>query len=262
MRRTVDRLGGLWRMTHLGEWLSIRCAVGREAASLEQFSEFFASMCVEHLGDGDVITAEFGARALTVRGDARGVLLGVHDVDVNPLMIRTLMTRLEQTSTCSVATTSLRMSDDPIEEVEPFEVAEDFQSVDFDNIFGSADSELDSFADEDVGVGCTWGQVASFVEQSITATSAMLGRTIAANYWREALSRRDSFSPPLKVNPRGAVQIVGEKSSSMCTDAEHLEEAWAYFLARCARVLPTLEGLKSDTGAAPWARVPTPEAQT
>jgi len=255
-------------MTHLGEWLGIRSSERGDHAHLEQLGELFASMCAEYIGNGDVITAEFGGRALTALGDERGVLLGIHDVDANPFMIRTLMARLDQTNAHAVAATSLRL-DGPgtsarsaaptvvapqqPRQVGPFEVSRDFRSIDLDDILGEADS--DSFADDVSGASCTWGEIAGFIERSIEVTSTLLGRTIAANYWREALARHDSLSPPMKVDPRGAVRLVEGHERSSCARTEYIEDAWQHFLARCARVLPTLEGLKTDTGAPPWGIV-------
>lgn len=251
----------IWRLTTQGEWRTVYDeAQEQRSLSFIQASEILATLCAQRLQEGSELTARFGQEMMLARVDDQGVLVGLHHAQANPLMVRTAMSRMEQTSYrgAPAAATSLRVQPTQhqpapgafvqAQEV-PFRVADSFDTFNLDELL--LDDEGPALITPNEQSLCTWQQVADFISASIERSQEYIGKTVASNYWREAL-RRASLEH-LEVDLRGQVSITHHASQSSISQAgDALEQAWQHWLSRGRRVIPSLEELVGTLGQAPW----------
>lgn len=256
----------VWRLTPEGDWMEVQRAAPA-ASALAQVVELFASMCAESFEMGAEIVARVGERTLIARRDERGVLVGLHGAQANPMMIRTAMSRIEQTS-IRANESSRRMSWSSREPAafnsqsipqpappssSPFVATDAVEAIDFDQFLGDEPSML-AAAEPAQSVLCRWDAVADYVSRAVEAAAAMVGRTVAANYWREALRADERLAAALVVDMRGRVEAQDAERRVDAITAQGLDAALGRWTARCERVIPKMEPILSALGAPPWRR--------
>lgn len=258
----------IWRLTTQGEWRTVYDeAQEQRSIGFIQASEILATLCAQRLQEGSELTARFGQEMMLARVDDQGVLVGLHHAQANPLMVRTAMSRMEQTSYrgSPAATTSLRGQQpqhqhQPAQPAQPapqafvqgqdvpFRVADSFDTFNLDELLLDDGPALVNPNEQSL---CTWQQVADFISASIERSQEYIGKTVASNYWREAL-RRASLEH-LEVDLRGQVSVTNNAAQGSISQAgEAIEQAWQHWLSRGRRVIPSLEELVGTLGQAPW----------
>lgn len=258
----------IWRLTTQGEWRTVYDeAQELRSIGFIQASEILATLCAQRLQEGSELTARFGQEMMLARVDDQGVLVGLHHAQANPLMVRTAMSRMEQTSYrgSPAATTSLRGQQpqhqhQPAQPAQPapqafvqgqdvpFRVADSFDTFNLDELLLDDGPALVNPNEQSL---CTWQQVADFISASIERSQEYIGKTVASNYWREAL-RRASLEH-LEVDLRGQVSVTNNAAQGSISQAgEAIEQAWQHWLSRGRRVIPSLEELVGTLGQAPW----------
>jgi hypothetical protein len=261
MQQMARHFEAVWRLTNQGEWVEVQ----RGEAGAQGMSgtlELFASMCAESWGEGAEVTARVGSKTLIARRDERGVLVGLARATANPVMIRAAMSRLEQTSmrmrqSQRVTWSSREVSSGqawqgPATPVSaPFEVAEGAAVLDFDAFLSEEPSVAQSAPEAQL---CSWEEAARYVEQTLGLAAELVGRTVAANYWREALRVDERVAGAIELDLRGRVTVRdGERRLDMRA-AQSLDEALVRWVARCRRVIPNMEQLMSRLDSPAWRR--------
>lgn len=261
----------IWRLTTQGEWRTVYDeAQDARSVSFIQASEILATLCAQRLEEGSELTARFGQEMMLARVDDQGVLVGLHHAQANPLMVRTAMSRMEQTSYRGVpaTTTSLRspstrqaspqapparvlaQAPAPTDAQVPFRIADSFDTFNLDELL--LDDEAPALTQAHTPESlCTWQQAADFISSSIERAQEYIGKTVASNYWREAL--RQASLDHVEVNLRGQVTIAHGGSQRAIAQADAaLEQAWQHWLSRGRRVIPALDELTQTLGQPPW----------
>lgn len=268
MQEMARHFEAVWRLTNQGEWVEVqRGEAGAQAMS--GTLELFASMCAESWGEGAEVTARVGGKTLIARRDERGVLVGLAQAAANPVMIRTAMSRLEQTSMRMTQSQRVTWSSREVSSGQawqapvtplaapvsaPFEVAEGAAVLDFDAFLGDEPSQAPSAPAAPVALTCSWGEAARYVEQTLNVAAELVGRTVAANYWREALRADERVAGAIELDLRGRVTPRDGERRVDVRAAQSLDEALERWVARCGRVIPNIEQLMSRLDAPAWRR--------
>lgn len=276
----------VWRLDEAGQWSAIYRGERDASPQAEQTSELFAALCLERLEPGVELTARQDDQLWIARRDPHSVLIAMHHEAANPLMIRTAMKRLEETSARHDATTSLRglpttatapppamhiaprhlvsLAPPPAQDdvsarpsSHPFEVSE---TLDLDAWLGDEPSVQIarlSQTSQSVSVNTsaprkTWGDVFVFIEQTIVAASKLVGERVALNYWRQALAEHDAISPMLRVDSRSGLELLVARSSSITRGHDALDQALETWVSRCRRVIPDITQTITALGTPPW----------
>jgi hypothetical protein len=259
----------VWRLTHSGEWIEVQASSSSRTSAIAQIIELFASMCAETWTQGAEITARVGERTVMARCDERGVLIGLHAAQANPMMIRTAMSRIEQTSMrtsfgARSVTWSSREADAPPmtsrrsaalqPSSSPFVVADAVEAIDFDQFLGDEPSVMASSRSREAEPEprCSWEGVASYVRRALEAAATLIGRTVAANYWREAMRAEDRIASALRIDMRGQIEAEDPERRVETLTAMLMDEALARWVLRCQRVIPNIDSILGALGAPPW----------
>lgn len=100
---------------------------------------------------------------------------------------------------------------------------------------------------------CTWEAVADYIQKSIDSTAQHVGRTVAANYWREVIRLDEVVGAQLSISVRGTVTVQEtlRQVEPWCVRA--LANVHSRWVARCARVIPDMQrSLVQTLGREPW----------
>ena len=286
----------IWRLTPDGLWRAIHDEADARVMALATVGELMATMCAQRLERGAEVTARFGQDMLLARVDDQGVLVGLHHARANPLMVRTAMSRMEQTSTRGLGSPSARShapygaqpqappdrstrlahaspptfaqdhaqahaqahAQDHRRDEARFAVAPDFDTINLQE-FLDEESELDPRdPSAQPSAACSWQQVADFIALTIERAQDYIGRTVASNYWREALGRTTTPARRLRVDVRGQALVIEGDPHDPVHHSADLELAWEHWQTRCRRVVPALDQLLDAIGRVPWI-IPTME---
>ena len=268
MQEMARHFEAVWRLTAQGEWVEVQR--GSEAAQgMSGTLELFASMCAESWGEGAEVTARVGERTLIARRDERGVLVGLAQAAANPVMIRTAMSRIEHTSMRMTQSQRVTWSSREVSSGQawqapttspsrvasaPFEVAAGAAVLDFDAFLADEPSQASAPPSAPAAQLCSWEEAARYVEQTLALAAELVGRTVSANYWREALRADERVAGAIELDLRGRVTARDGERRVDGRAAQSLDEALDRWVARCGRVIPNMEQLMSRLDAPAWRR--------
>lgn len=283
---------GVWRLSPVGGWGPVGATPTIDASMHEATLEMLATLAQEALPTDGEVTAEIGALVVEIRRDEGGVLVGLRREGGNPLLVRTALRRADlasrrgpsgsvATETTSVAGTSWRAAPEPpvlavvpsrrirLSSSESGDV-DAFDPMRGDELAWELDVEAAAngsplpqggaapVAGAPMADAATWGHVEDWMERAIAAGATFVGRTVSANYWREAMRSHAHLGARVRVDVRGEVAaqdpaavISTRASAALCLVARQVED-------RCARVVPDASTrIFAPLGAPPWvSRVP------
>ncbi len=124
--------------------------------------------------------------------------------------------------------------------------------VEFEIVFSESNTNESESDYEPTHIACTWGEVAAHIELLLEESADFVGRTVAANYWRDAISNDAEISEQLRVDALGRTEVRypdREVDPALASALQEVQEAW---IARCTRVIPDVANSLPGLGAEPW----------
>jgi hypothetical protein len=292
LRTPID---GVWRLQPDGTLAELQAPSHQQATAQV---ELMAALVASEVPAGSEVVVECGDLVLEFRQDPAGWLALLRPHGVHPLVVKTALQRVESRSgRVSVAQPApplasqrrvpsmrtLRLDDGDTNPGPVFAPSESRASVSHgfvptalrgspqitDSIAGEVEFELDGFDETDAASmpsaqlrACRWAQVAGYLQDSIERTATYIGRTVAANYWRELLRQHEALASSLIISVRGVVDALTPDRWVEPAALQALDLAHGAWLGRCARVIPDIRiAVLRPLGLQPW-RNPSEPGET
>jgi hypothetical protein len=132
------------------------------------------------------------------------------------------------------------------------EAARPDPGVEFEIVFSQPGAEAPESSRASSSRRCTWGEVAGHVEALLEQSAEFIGRTVAANYWRESIANSDLVVEHLRVDALGSVEVRDPDAQVQPECAEALHEVQRAWVDRCTRVIPDVARSLPGLGTEPW----------
>lgn len=277
---TQSALRSVWRLDSDGTWQSLGATVDELMAPL---AEMVTMLVTSELGRHVELSVEYEDQTLEVRGQGESTTALLRNSNVHPLVIKTALQRVELASarlSMPVATPvpsrrpapvrAIRLDDDVELDVIPsFRAATSGQRqmtatkggplmTESEDVYAF---EIEGFAnttaaDGGGAVSCTWGEAARWIESAVKATAAVVGRSVASNYWRELVQADPDIAGRLRVTWQGSVIAADADLAVDPRLANQLRDIQERWMGRCARVIPGMKtGVAGGLGPSPWSTV-------
>ncbi len=131
-------------------------------------------------------------------------------------------------------------------------------SLSFDIVFTDQEEEVSSvavIASDEFRAGCTWDDVADYFAEVLAASMELLGRSVTANYWRQAIDGLSALDGRIKLDPLGRVSIGRPGEEVTPREAEALSRAVEQWKSRAERALGDVEDAIPGLSLMPWRAV-------
>ena len=255
---------GVWRLTHQGEFQTVRPAdeAGAQAPSSHAL-ELMAQMALERLPVGGHARLEAGSMAVLIERDEDGVLLALSSPANHSLLVRASMRREETRSRRSSepAPTSWGPTTTPRAQERQSSRVEQHDDLVFEIVFDedSAPAPSNREAPAEPAPAQTWARAAALIERSLERGADALGASVLANYWRQEL-RQAQLGRHLEVTFGGQVRASRPSDPIDPDAAGALARAWRGWLDRCDPYAPDVCA-HMRAWSTPWP-VPSEEIPT
>ncbi len=222
MTHSFAGLEAVFRLGRDGAWN--RLSSSDVHASMETTLETFASLCELELEPGHEVVVEYDGGTVLARCTPQAVVIAVAEGKARPnkLVMRAAMKRVEVRSRAAsngtqpqtpiesgarpglVTSQSEQPASAPSSGGPPNNTHSDAPSIDFDIVFDHEPVRSAAEQSPNTTPKVAWSGLAQFLREALKASTSIVGRTVACNYWRQAL-RTEELEHDIDVDFRGRV---------------------------------------------------------